>query len=301
MNDADSKVLTAIAMSLMSHPDYRVLRRIPFMPKISQATPEERASWRKIVILDTETTSLDTKFAKVIELGLSEVFYALDAGVPTLKDFGRCESWFEDPGEPLSDETKRVTGITDEDVAGKRIPDDIVAEFLADAVFIVAHNAAYDRPIAERRFPYMKHYDWACSSAEIDWNGKFKSPSNALTVLAWNAGMFFDAHRAANDCAALAYLLVCVRIGNESPLSMLIASASIPWVRLFATGAAFENKDTLKARGYSWDADRKVWRIDKKEPAAADAEQAWLKTEILYGREPNVKVIAAVDRYSERE
>jgi DNA polymerase-3 subunit epsilon len=51
-----------------------------------------------------------------------------------------------------------------------------------------------------------------------------------------------------------------------------------------AFGSPFETKDKLKARGYRWDAEARVWYTAVKSAAALDAEAEWLKAEVYGGR-----------------
>ena len=296
----DTAALESILAAFQSHPNIRVLRRLPIspLPDINpQATPEQKGSWKRAIILDTETTGLDTKTAKVIELGLTSIYY--DAA-DQLANFGETRHWFEDPGEPLSAETKKVTGITDEMIAGKKIDDEEVASFISDATIIIAHKADYDRPIVERRFgSWAIEKNWACSIEDVDWK-EYGAPSSNLQCIAWAAGTFFDGHRAANDTAALAYLLGCVRMGSRSALSDLLMKARKPMIRILALGAPFDKKDALKLRGYSWNVDRKVWWIDKAMGVDADNEESWLSLNVLRGGNPGGSNVKRTDMFTDR-
>ena len=69
-----------------------------------------------------------------------------------------------------------------------------------------------------------------------------------------------------------------------------------------ATGAPFESKDALKARGYRWDGDARVWHCTLASDEALDAELAWLRAEVYGSRRAQVEVEAldALTRYSAR-
>lgn len=51
-------------------------------------------------------------------------------------------------------------------------------------------------------------------------------------------------------------------------------------MNVIAYGAAFEKKDLLKSRGYSWQANKKIWSKDIYE-SDRTAEEEWL-AEIIY-------------------
>jgi DNA polymerase III epsilon subunit-like protein len=58
--------------------------------------------------------------------------------------------WLEDPGIPIPPEITRLTGITDQMVAGHRIDDDAVTGLLAEVVLVIAHNGVSAFLIAAR-------------------------------------------------------------------------------------------------------------------------------------------------------
>ena len=75
-----------------------------------------------------------------------------------------------------------------------------------------------------------------------------------------------------------------------------------PSYKLRATGSPFDSKDRLKARGYRWDGDAKVWFCSLGSEAALTDELAWLKAEVYGGRRAQVDVEAldALTRYALR-
>lgn len=295
--------LSAIAGILDSHPDYRVLRRLPALGSLALAPPlEVSAKWKRAVVLDTETTSLDTTTAKIIELGV-KCFTFTDNGLIVAAT--PAISWFEDPGEPLTPEITRVTGITDDMVKGATIYDATIEDMARDACIIIAHKADFDRPIAERRFPWLADKHWACSQSEIPWRD-MGAPSSALTAIAAHLGYFYDAHRAGNDCEALATILSTEHTlradGGITFLQTLLKSARTPTVRVWAVDSPFEAKDKLKARGYRWHDGKlgraKSWFKDCT-PETADAELEALKANTLC-RAPVIDTFGAKTRYSHR-
>lgn len=268
-----------LAAEVDAHPDYRVLRRIVSINIDAELDP----SWRKAVILDTETTGLDTETCKIIEIGLKPIWYD-DAGV--VRRALPAQSWLHDPGEPLTPEITEITGLTDADLQGQVIPDAEIAA-IADGALIIAHNAGFDRPICERRFPWASRLPWACSSTEIEWR-KIGSNSASLTVIASHLGSFYDAHRANTDCEALVAIL-----SKETPeclavfgtfLNRLLSAARTPSARIWASAAPFESKDVLKSRGYRWHDGKigrgKCWYRDMPVDQA-DHEIAWLKNSAI--------------------
>jgi DNA polymerase-3 subunit epsilon len=291
----------AMARRLDQHPDYRVLRRL--VPRQDHGPPPEgaeQAGVRRVMILDTETTGLSHASDRIIELALLVVQVDGATGLP----FGPVEVFegFEDPGMPIPEVARQVTGITDGMVRGQRLDDAQVQALLDRADLVVAHNAAFDRPFVEARFPGFAIKPWACSFADIDWK-TLGAESSKLSALAHDQGWFYDAHRALVDCHALLQVLG-QRVGDDglNGLQRLLAAAARPSYKLRATGSPFESKDTLKARGYRWDADARLWWCRLDSEAQLDAELPWLKAEVYGGRPAQVEVEAldAMTRYAQR-
>lgn len=291
--------LEELAQRLEQDPDFRVLRRL--VPILDfGAAPAAAQGAQRVLVLDTETTGLSHQADKIIELAMLCVQVDVASGLP----FGPVERFegFEDPGMPIPAVAKEVTGITDDMVRGHRLDDLAVQAMVAQADLIVAHNAAFDRPFVEARFPCFAGKAWACSFADIDWKAA-GAGSSKLSALAQDHGWFYDAHRALVDCHALLQVLAQPVVpGEATGLARLMAAAAQPSFKLRATGSPFESKDQLKGRGYRWDAEAKVWFCTLSDPARLDEELAWLKAEV-YGRRPARVEVEALDslvRYAAR-
>ena len=84
-------------------------------------------------------------------------------------------------------------------------------------------------------------------------------------------------------------------------LGLLLESARLPTLRVWAIGSAYETKDVLKARGYRWESERRVW-FGEVGAADREAELAWLKEAVYGGKGATIEVetIDARVRWSER-
>lgn len=290
-----------MARVLEQHADYKVLRRLvpksDYGPAPADLTPGDE---RRLLVLDTETTGLSHQTDKIIELAMLSVQVDSRSGLP----FGPVAVFegFEDPGMPIPAIAQQVTGITDKMVQGQRLSDEAVTALVAQADLVVAHNAGFDRPFVEARFAAFRDKAWACSFADIDWKAA-GAESAKLSALANDRGWFYDAHRAQVDCHALLQVL-CEPVGEsgQTGLSHLLAASQRPSYKLRATGAPFEAKDKLKARGYRWDGEARVWScaLAGEEPLAA--ELAWLRAEVYGARQARVELEAldGLVRYSAR-
>jgi len=297
MNDAEA------IQHLQQSDQYRVIQRLSAPECYWQGEP---STPRLGIVIDTEATGLDTVNDKIIELGF--VAFEYDAGSGCIYKILHTYDAFEDPAEPLSDIVKQITGISDEMVKDQRLDDDGANAWLKKADLIIAHNAAFDRQMLERRLPVVSKANWACTFNDIAWMDEDIS-SLKLDYIAYKLGFFFDGHRAVNDAQATLHLLTRA-LPNSGKLAMaaLLAGAREKSRRFFAVLAPFNKKDDLKARGYRWLPDfiynskKGVWSISVPE-ADIEAEQQWLADCIYKGKTALFvfKDTTAVDRYSLRE
>jgi DNA polymerase III subunit epsilon len=290
--------LAAMAEALGKSEDYRVLRRLkPRLP----LTPPFDQDTKTGILLDTETTGLDTQNDEVIELGMIKFDYHVDGRVVGIRD---TFSSFNEPSVPIPLEVTALTGITDEIVGGQRIDDAAVSAFVADAVIVIAHNAGFDRKFAERYWPVFERKAWACSATEVEWR-KHGFEGSRLSYLLNGAGLFHQAHRAVDDCHALLEILALELPTTGAPaLATLLETARQKTLRVWAEQSPFDLKDRLKRRGYRWsdgsDGRPRSWYIDVRE-AALEAEIAFLKNEIyLRDVEPRFQTFSAFTRFSVR-
>ena len=290
--------LEAQAQALEAHPDYRVLRRL--QPRLLWPAAQGQDLVR-VVVLDTETTGLDHAKDKIIELALLRVDVDRATGLPV----GAVQVFdeLEDPGMPIPKEAMAITGITDAEVAGKRLDEARIAALMRDVDVVIAHNAGFDRPFCEARLPLFRNHAWACSFADLDWKVQGRS-SSKLEALAQALGLFYEAHRAEMDCHALLAVLAAPlpKAPETTAMARLLAGAQTPFFRLQATGAPFDAKDLLKARAYRWNAELRVWHTRLGDEAALEAECVWLKAKVYGQRSASVMVekVDALSKYAAR-
>jgi DNA polymerase-3 subunit epsilon len=302
MNDIDA------IKHLEQDDQYRVLHRLNAPDRYSEGSP---VTARIGLVIDTEATGLDTTVDSIIELGF--VAFEYDASTGLIYRILHTYDGFEDPGKPLEEIIKQITGITDEMLVGKRLDDDEINLWLEKADLIVAHNAAFDRQMVERRLPKTIDTNWACTFNNINWQAENVS-SQKLDYLAYRLGFYFDGHRAVNDAQATLHLLTrALPESGKLAMSALLASAREKSFRLFAVLAPFDKKDDLRAHGYFWlpqyqysdrfgKSKKGVWSRMIVE-SELEAEQAWLNEHVYDGKEGlfKSKEIAPKDRYSLRE
>jgi DNA polymerase III subunit epsilon len=287
-----------MAAILDESPDYRVLRRL--VPR-TEFSPSNGQPARTGLLLDVETTGLDTAKHEVIELGMVKFAYLPDGTITSIIDVFTS---FNEPSTTIPPEITELTGITDAMVAGRRIEADAVAAFASDAVVVIAHNAHFDRKFAERYWPIFEQRAWACSATEIEWR-KHGFDGSRLGYLLAGIGYAFQAHRAVDDCRALAEILASGLPGTEkSALGALLERARRKTMRIWAEQSPFDLKDELKKRGYRWsdgaDGRPRAWYIDVDEADQADEVEFLRKVIYLSEVEPRIQAISAFNRFSAR-
>jgi DNA polymerase-3 subunit epsilon len=288
------------ARVIEASPDFRLLRRVPAPGawSLKKAVVETRRG----VFVDTETTGLDPDTDEVIELALLPFDYERDTGAIVSVDQDAALSAFRQPSFPIPPGSAKIHGITDAMVRGQVIDAERIKAIIEPAHIVIAHNAAFDRPMVEKHWPIFEEKHWACSFAEIDWKAEGVG-SAKLDYLLWSRGWFHDGHRALSDAEAALFLLTLpLPASGRLGLSALLECARRQLWVVRAEDAAFEQRASLKARGYRWDDGEgkrvKAWWLMTNDPAA---ELDWLRADI-YGDDRHVTVLKApaTRRYSSR-
>jgi DNA polymerase-3 subunit epsilon len=289
----------ALAQQLEQHPDYKVLRRLTPQHLI---TPE--LAGQKIcrgVVLDTETTGFDVENDRVIELGM--LLFEFDPVSGAIYQVLEVFDELEDPGFEIPPASIAVHHITDDMVRNKRIDDARVTGFLKNVDVVIAHNASFDRPFVETRWPVFETLNWGCSIKDIDWREEGFG-SAKLEYLLSTQGYFYEAHRAETDCWALIALLNQVLPqSQQTALLALLEKLNQAQQKVYAINSPFETKDMLKARGYRWSPDLRCWSRVLASAPDMQQELSWLKKNVYGDRNARVEVesLGGKVRYSNRE
>ncbi|MDQ6974770.1 MAG: exonuclease domain-containing protein, partial [Mariprofundaceae bacterium] len=103
---------------LQASGNYRILQRLQPPDRYFEGKPDMP---RIGLVVDTETTGLDTEKDKIIELGF--VAFEYDAHTGKIYRVLHTYDGFEDPKEPLSEVVKALTGIDDAMVKHQHLDD----------------------------------------------------------------------------------------------------------------------------------------------------------------------------------
>lgn len=281
-----------LANRLEAFGGYRVLRALDVnggMECLAPPGPGQRVA----VVIDSETTGLDPEADRMVELAVQRFLFTADGRIVAVE---RVNSWREDPGRPMPERLVRLTGISDADLLGHRFDDAMIVALLESADLIIAHNAGFDRPFVDRRFPHLTPGAWACSLNQLDWL-ELGYDGRSLGHLLLQSGHYFEGHRAAHDVVALTKLLSIAFRDGRTILSYLLARCDRDTIRVEAVGAPYVAKDLLKRSGYRWEASARYWwrEIDTE---MLDAERRWLEEHIYLGRgNAKLRTITARDRF----
>lgn len=239
----------------------------------------------KIALLDFETTGLVPREGDLTEAA-AQLFELHDD--LTLGDLVDTYVSFNDPGRPIPPFITRKTGITDDMVKGHHIDPQEWCEFLSQADFWCAHNAAFDRSWHEHHLKSSVWHSktWACSKAYIDWIAagvdcaKLRCLGHEFGVLAKTS------HRALADVETLAGLLRVALPGeDEEPLSFcteMLQTAMAAHSLVIVDSLPPGTYDKLRERGFWWSKPRQaMWKTVVEWDLEALVE--WVRTDI-YGR-----------------
>ena len=278
--------------------DFRVLRRLVPRQTYDADEPE---TVRHGLILDVETTGLDHNYHQVIELGMVPFTYSDDGRILSV-DTPFCS--FQEPFGPITPEITRLTGIDMAMVSGCMIDRDAVKRLVEPVNLVIAHNANFDRKFAEDLFPIFAEKPWACSLSQVPWREEGLA-GGKLSYLATDLGLFFEAHRAGDDCqATLEILSRPLPRSGQTGFAQLLRQAFEPSWRVWAECAPFQRKDLLKSRTYRWsdgsNGRPRAWYRDLAENQVG-LEFEFLRREV-YGFSADIRVteISALDRFSVR-
>lgn len=204
-----------------------------------------------IAIIDTETTGLDPRTDKLLEVGA--VLYSLKHGAVIHSASVLVNNWARD----LDPASEKIHGIPLDMLHlghSQEFAERIIRNVVTDADAFVAHNADFDRAWLELDLTESK--PWICTCNDITWPNAGDSRKLVDIALANGVGVV-DAHRALTDCLTIARVLT--RLHKDGvDLEALLAPGLRP-KSTYVSLAGFDEKDVVKANGFRWAPEAKAW------------------------------------------
>ena len=279
--------------------NWRILRRLHIPERFNNP---RGGTIKRGLVLDVESTGLSLENDDVIQLAMLAFDYEVESGRITDVHKDQAFDALREPAIPISEEASIITGITNDMVAGRTIDAGKVDHIVEQSDLIIAHNARFDRAMVERHWACFSKKPWTCTYGSIDWLHEGFA-AGKLDYIGMQFGWFYEGHRALIDCeACLALLAQTLPSSNRRVLDVARQAAQESKYLVCAVGAPFDEKDTLRERGYRWRPDGlpngKVWWTMCSNP---DAEIAWLKSDVYrYDKEIPVKEVTALTQFSDR-
>ncbi len=238
----------------------------------------------RALILDTETTGLDTSKERIIELGyrvVDENFDSTTEGDSTLM-------W--DPSYPvLTNEVVRITGI-DQDLLFKQyVSPQLGFLRLSETIMhhgpnvVICYNTAYDEAIMRAEIArgafglmpginFILENNWLCAMRDNESN--YAKKCWTLSHLALDYGVAVDPanlHRAMGDVELTQAMLKA----SGATVTKLLEFNKAPWVTLAAMTEkpwldGGKSTDLAKKKGYSWE-------IPKGDISGKKFDKTWVK------------------------
>ena len=225
-----------------------------------------------ILFIDTETTGLDPKLNRVIEVAAALWHFEGDRNRIVRSFSMLCN---DNPGISTSPEITKINGITQDLLDSRGV--DIAAvlkhlteNYVAFADYLCAHNAAFDRCFLEEEmtrkgFPKWDK-PWIDTKVDLPYPDEFTS--KRLGHLAAEHGFLNPFPH-----TALADTMTMARIMSNYSLDFIIKSSAAEIFHL-TMQTSFEDYDTrekLKRLGFHWDKPNKLWkRIVKSHSMLSD-------------------------------
>jgi DNA polymerase-3 subunit epsilon len=199
---------------------------------------------RYACLLDTETTGLNPAVDKTLEVAVMLFDVKHAQPVASFASLIRNDS----------NESEPINGIPSGMLSEAHEPELVwraVRWLIGPAQVIIAHNAEFDR-----KFVPDLGKPWCCSENDIQYPGRSRGGSLVQLALSLGLGVA-SAHRAMADVDTLARILTrLAEMGHE--LEPVLLHAMRPKVMCHSL-APFEKKEEVKAAGFRWDPDAKVW------------------------------------------
>lgn len=203
---------------------------------------------QQLLILDTETTGLDSREDELCEVGA--ILFSVPGRSPLLSLALLL---------PVASNNAEAINHIPPALTQEPVPrSEAMALFLAlvrQADAFLAHHAAFDRDWIEALLPFdlQGTRPWLCSCEDMRWEGLRPQPSLQSLALAHGIPVW-ACHRALSDCQYLAQVLE-----RDPELEEHLAQALEPR-QVVVAEIPYQRREEAKDAGFRWHGDQKQWR-----------------------------------------
>lgn len=226
-----------------------------------------------ILLIDFETTGLDTNKARIIEVGAMVVDDTFARSFPLGGGFDvkTLTTLVYDEDCIVTPEITSITGITEEDVKTKGVSPAQMFKMLGNLIdenvkYIIAYNRSFDEKIfkaeVERhtmtldpKINWLYTTPWLCAMTDIEENYKFKSWKQMHVALEYGITVNpKELHRAINDVELMRKILM----ESGTNVEEMYKFQTSPWIYIRALcRPPWEDKGAsttiAKNLGYTWE------------------------------------------------
>lgn len=204
----------------------------------------------RALILDTETTGLDHKTDKCIEVACILYDFVEAAPIEIYSSLIRVES------NPIA----HINNIsTDLLLRGGNLPNDVwtrVDELVARTDIIIAHRVEFDKSFVPEDIGNKK--PWVCSKFDIAFP-KGNLGDHLLHLALAHGVSVHTAHRALADCDTLQRVFQRVHeVNGYESVQRMLRMAMRP-KKLYYALVSYGDKDLAKQNAFAWNPDIKQW------------------------------------------
>ena len=199
----------------------------------------------KLLITDLETTGLDPKQDKIIEVGAILYSVEYQCTLQQLSTLLPCE---ENPTEAIN----KINHLATTEVSNNALLQ-IYKEWVKEADYMVAYNADFEKSWLKG---ITKEKIWICAYEDIIWPGNHKKTNLVATALNHGVGVSV-AHRALADCQILAQLFD--RMTDLSGMiEMTLLRACEKKYKVIAK-VSYDENQKAKNEHFRWEKETKRW------------------------------------------
>ncbi len=225
----------------------KILKEIPIVDKYNDVEDKNLG-----LVIDTETTDA-LKGSEIFELSILPFYFDDDLKIGTVK---QNIVLYNEPSVPISDFVKRLTGVDEEKLKGKKFDLAKIQKIFSRAEVVFAHNAPFDRYYCEKDLG-IDDLVWACSMSDYDWKNEKLWSAKSLDYLLFKCGYYFEHHKAENDTRAALHL-----ISQDDVFKQIMTKVYSGNLNLKISDTIFDEKEKIKEHGFYWSGGDKTWVKD---------------------------------------